>query len=86
MTNEQENQENTLHKQPEARTGWAKWIVIGGVGLAAVAGIGVATALSDDFGPFQSHFERAGWGGEGHFGMHGGRHGASRHGTRAGRA
>lgn len=61
---------------PAHSTGFARWAVIGALGLVAVGGIGVATAVSQDM--MQPRFEQAAWGGgDGPRGggWHGPRHG-----------
>jgi protein CpxP len=68
----EDNNLETNASQPKA--GWGKWIVIPGVAIAAVAGIGVVGAVSQDLGRDGIRMERIGWGG-GHHGMRGGHHG-----------
>lgn len=65
---------------PAHSSGFARWAVIGALGLAAIGGIGVATAVSQDM--MAPRFEQAAWGGwgggdgpRGGGGMHGQRHG-----------
>ena len=63
---------------PNHATGWARWAMIGGLGLVAIGGIGVAGAIGQDFGA--PRFEQAAWGGgwgggDGPRGWHGPRHG-----------
>ena len=70
---------NLENSQPAPKAGWGKWIVIPGVAIAAVAGIGAAAAVSQDFGHGGMRMERMGWGGGHHGGdMRGGPHGMGR--------
>jgi Spy/CpxP family protein refolding chaperone len=63
---------------PAHSTGFARWAVIGALGLVAVGGIGVATAVSQDMmGP---RFEQAAWGWGGGDGPRGGGWHGPRHG------
>ena len=62
---------STASDQPGRSSGIARWVVIGALGLAAIGGIGVVSAVSQDMGP---RFHQAAWGGWGGGGMHG-RHG-----------
>lgn len=60
---------------PAHSSGFARWAVIGALGLVAVGGIGVATAVSQDM--MGARFEQTAWGGDGPRGggWHGPRHG-----------
>ncbi len=63
---------------PAQSSGFARWAVIGALGLVAVGGIGVATAVSQDM--MRAPFHHTGWGGgdgpRGGWGSgHGPRHG-----------
>lgn len=44
------DKDNHLISTPNPRAGWGRRVLFGGVVLAALAGVGVATAVSSDFG------------------------------------
>ncbi len=58
--------EHNIENTPPQARGWVRFAMIGGLGLVAIGGIGVAGAISQDFGPRAMD---AAWGG------HGPRHG-----------
>src|SRR4051794_13871203 len=51
--------------------GWGRWILIGGVAVLALGGIGMAGAMSNDFGGhgFGGHFSHMSMGGWGEHGL-----------------
>jgi len=70
-----ENLDKTIDHEPAtpetAPRRWNRAWVVGALAVAAVGGLGVAAAMSNDFGP-RHMLERAGWGGPGgHHGPHG---------------
>jgi len=69
MTIKEENKEQISGEHSGASRGVARWIVVAGLGLAAAGGLGIASAVSDDFGG-QARMAHMGWGGGGH-GMRG---------------
>ena len=53
--------------------GWGRWIVVGGVAVLALGGIGIAGAMSNDFGGYGmggfGHFRHMSMGGMGEHGL-----------------
>ena len=72
MTHEIEHNENA--PTTKSSGGFARWLVIGTIGLAAVSGIGIANAVGEDLGRYAVQAAwggQGGWGGMGHGRGHG---------------
>lgn len=63
---ETNHQEPSAQGKPTGTRKWSKRLLVGGVAALALTGVGVAGALSQDFGGRMQHF---GWGGKGGPGM-----------------
>lgn len=62
MTTEEDNNDRTPVERPRAKRGLVKWMAVAGLGLAVAGGLGVASAVSDDFGSY-GRMAHMGWGG-----------------------